>query len=182
VGLVVVTGLPGCGKTTLGRALAAELRLPFFDKDDILETLFDHVPVEQPADRQRLSRASDAVLETVARASGGAVLASLWRREALSETSGTPTAWLRERETDDVVEVHCVCPPDVAARRFTERRRHPSHLDATRTGDALLTQLQALSSLGPWGLGRLVQVATSGPVDVVATASLVRAELDAAAR
>lgn len=182
MGLVVVTGLPGSGKTTLGRALAIELGLPFFDKDDILETLFDHLPVEQPADRQRLSRASDAVLETVALASGGAVLASFWRREELSSTSGTPTGWLRERERGSVLEVHCVCAPEVAARRFTERRRHPSHLDETRTGDALPAQLESLSALGPWDLGPLVQVDTSGPVDVVATASLVRTELDAAAR
>jgi glucokinase len=177
-----MTGVPGCGKSTLGRSLAIELGLPFFDKDDILETLFDHLPVEQPADRQRLSRASDAVLETVALASGGAVVASFWRREELSTTSGTSTGWLRGRTPGSVVEVHCVCPPEVAARRFAERRRHPGHLDETRTREALLAQLETLSPLGPWDLGPLVQVDTRDPVDVAAAASLVRAELDVTAR
>lgn len=36
---VVVTGLMGVGKSTLGRALAAELDLPYVDSDDDIERL-----------------------------------------------------------------------------------------------------------------------------------------------
>jgi shikimate kinase len=39
--LVVVSGLPGSGKTTLGRRLAQALNLPLIDKDDILDRLFE---------------------------------------------------------------------------------------------------------------------------------------------
>jgi gluconate kinase len=38
---VVISGLPGSGKTTLGRGLASALQLPFIDKDDILNRLFE---------------------------------------------------------------------------------------------------------------------------------------------
>jgi dephospho-CoA kinase len=38
---VVVSGLPGSGKTTLGRRLAPALDLPLIDKDDILNRLFE---------------------------------------------------------------------------------------------------------------------------------------------
>ena len=34
---VVISGLPGSGKTTLARRLAQALNLPLIDKDDILE-------------------------------------------------------------------------------------------------------------------------------------------------
>jgi shikimate kinase len=34
---VGLSGLPGSGKSTLARPLALGLRLPLFDKDDILE-------------------------------------------------------------------------------------------------------------------------------------------------
>ena len=37
---VVVTGAPGSGKTTLGRLLSAELRLPFLARDDVRGGLF----------------------------------------------------------------------------------------------------------------------------------------------
>ena len=174
--VVVMTGLPGSGKTTLGRALAAELGLPFLDKDDILETLFAQFPVDGPQDRQRLSRASDAVLESVATGIGSAVLASFWRREELSRTSGTPTAWLRDLP-GSLVEVQCVCPPDVAARRFVERQRHLSHLDADRSVDDLAAQLSQLDALGPWGLGALLTVDTGASYDVVEVAGRVRSLL-----
>ena len=39
--LLVVTGLPCTGKTTLGKYLASQLKLPFIHKDGIKETLFD---------------------------------------------------------------------------------------------------------------------------------------------
>jgi hypothetical protein len=38
---VVISGLPGSGKTTLGRRLAPILNLPLIDKDDILNRLFE---------------------------------------------------------------------------------------------------------------------------------------------
>ena len=38
---VVVSGLPGSGKSTLPQQLAAALKLVLLDKDDILERLFD---------------------------------------------------------------------------------------------------------------------------------------------
>ena len=38
---IVVSGLPGSGKTTVARTLASLLDLPVFDKDEILEQLFD---------------------------------------------------------------------------------------------------------------------------------------------
>lgn len=34
---IVLVGLPGCGKSTVGRLLARRLRLPFFDSDQLIE-------------------------------------------------------------------------------------------------------------------------------------------------
>lgn len=36
-GPIVLVGLPGCGKSTVGRLLARRLRLPFFDSDELIE-------------------------------------------------------------------------------------------------------------------------------------------------
>lgn len=158
---VVVSGLPGSGKTTLGRRLAAGLGLAMLDKDDILDALLDSLGAPGVDARQRLSRAADAVLQTVATASPGGVLSSFWRREQLSSTSGTPWAWLRQLSGARLIEVHCQCPPHVAADRFLARQRHPGHHDQRHSRDELLTQFEILAAQGPLGIGRLITVSTA---------------------
>src|SRR6266705_740750 len=39
--IILILGLPGVGKTTLGKKIASELNLPFVSKDDIKVMLFD---------------------------------------------------------------------------------------------------------------------------------------------
>ena len=34
---IVLIGMPGCGKTTLGKLLAAKLKMEFYDADNVLE-------------------------------------------------------------------------------------------------------------------------------------------------
>src|SRR2546429_9180559 len=41
--LVLVKGLPGCGKTTIGRALSERLGWTLIDKDDIMDVLEPYV-------------------------------------------------------------------------------------------------------------------------------------------
>lgn len=133
---VVVSGLPGSGKTTLARPLSVALGLPLLDKDDLLETLLTSLGADSPHERGRLSRASDALMQRVAEGAAGAVLSSFWRRESLSLTSGTPTAWLRN--LPGLVEVYCECPPREAADRFHARARHAGHFDhGTSFADSL---------------------------------------------
>lgn len=34
---IVLIGMPGCGKSTLGKLLAQHLKRPFYDADNVLE-------------------------------------------------------------------------------------------------------------------------------------------------
>lgn len=157
---VVVSGLPGSGKTTLGRRLAPALNLPVLDKDDILNRLFESKGIGDASWRRALSRESDLILEQQAMDSSGAVLVSFWRLPGMPSDSGTPTAWLRSA-SHHLVNVHCVCEPDVAASRFVSRRRHPGHLDGESYQVEVVASLRTLASLAPLDIGERIEVDTS---------------------
>src|SRR5215831_11909617 len=60
--VIVVTGLPGVGKSTLARELAGRYRMPMLAKDFIKEPLLDVLGAQDAAASRRLSDASFAAL------------------------------------------------------------------------------------------------------------------------
>ena len=169
---VVVSGLPGSGKTTLGRQLASLLHLPLIDKDDILEHLYETRGIGNAEWRRALSREGDAILQHDATASNGAVLASFWRVPGMADDSGTPCDWLTSLSAT-IVHLHCVCDPDVAAQRFTSRTRHPGHLDASRSAGDVAASILALASLPLPEFGPRIDVDTSGVFDAPKLARMI---------
>lgn len=172
---VVISGLPGSGKTTLARRLAPALNLPLIDKDDILEGLFESKGVGDRARRRTLSRESDAIFRREAMHSNGAILVSFWRLPGMPSSSGTPSDWL-QTALHDVVTVHCTCEPEIAASRFLQRRRHPGHLDGELGFAEVLASLQELARLTPICIGQRIDVDTSSEPQVM---DVVRAIRDA---
>jgi hypothetical protein len=157
---VVISGLPGSGKTTVARALAPLLGLPILDKVEILEGLLQTGGAGDDERRRRLSRESDAILETAASSSDGAVITSFWHAPGMPSNSGTPTAWLGALP-GLVVNLHCDCPAYVSADRFMQRQRHPGHGDRMKTAAEVLASLQALAPASPLGIGEAIVVDTT---------------------
>jgi len=161
---VVVSGLPASGKSTLAQRMAPLLGLPVFDKDTILENLFESKGTGDVAWRRSLSRVSDSILRSEAMASGGAVLVSHWRLPGMPPDSGTPTDWL-SRLSSHVVNIHCECDAEVAADRFMRRERHPGHLDSERSRSEILDSIRSVACLGRLGIVPRVDVDTSQTPD-----------------
>ena len=158
---VVVSGLPGAGKTTLGRPLAAALDVPLLAKDTVKEALFDGLGTGDRAWSQRLGAASMEIVFALAAEAPRAVLESFWRRpQALERLRGLG---------HPLLEVHCACPAEVATARYHGRVRHPGH---DGVGDDEIAGWAA--EAGPLGLGPVLEVDTTGPVDVDAVAGWVR--------
>jgi hypothetical protein len=66
-----------------------------------------------------------------------------------------------------MVEVHCACPAEVAHDRYNARSRHEVHSGAL--------PLSAMDKYDrPVGIGPLITVDTTGPVDVASVAAEVR--------
>ena len=66
------------------------------------------------------------------------------------------------------VEVHCACPPELAVRRYNTRVTHPVHVVKT-------LPLEAMAEYDrPMGIGALITVDTTIPVDLRAVAAAIR--------
>src|ERR1700722_3656996 len=163
--LVYVSGAPGAGKTSLAGPLAAELGYALITKDTIKETLHDALgaPDADLAWSRRLGGAAMELLWTLAARAPDVVIEANFRpysdyeRGRLLGLGGRP------------VEVHCSCPAELASARYNARPTHPVHVIKSLPASAMAEYDR------PVGVGGLVMVDTTGPVDVTAVAARVRA-------
>jgi len=162
--IIVVTGLPASGKTTLARLLGVELGFVVIDKDDFLETLLGSVQEFNAEFRFRCSRDADKQFEEAARAAGDVILVSHWQGPNEHRESGTPSAWLRE--FDSVVEIVCHCSVATALERFKNRNRHAGHGDNRSDLSVLQRWFEEDSLRIPLGIGSLITVNTEAIVDI----------------
>ncbi|MDN5767007.1 MAG: ATP-binding protein [Humibacillus sp.] len=174
--VVLVSGAPGAGKTTLAGQLSLALGLPLIAKDVIKERLVATLPPPPPSDHDPL---------TWSRLVGGAAMDVLWVLAnqpvtVMIEANFRPRSSIeRERLTAlqcPVIEVHCWCPPTLAAERYARRARSGARDPRTHVVTALTDEMLAEFDT-PMGLGELVTVDTSGPVDIGRVAGQVRALL-----
>jgi predicted kinase len=162
---VLVGGWPGAGKTTIARALAAELRIAFLSKDEVKEALMDSLGAPTSVEEsRRLGRAAVAAVLRAARGCPAAVIDSTWYPYSLELVRELPGPF---------VEVRCLVGVDVARDRYRSRRRDERHLDSWRGEDELWGE-----DVPPLGVGPLLDVDTSEPVDVILLARRIRTLLE----
>lgn len=129
--MVLLSGAPASGKTTLGRKLAAELGLIRFCKDELREVIGDWLPPKTHEDSKAIGGAAYALcirLAAEALERGHDVLVEA----AFSRGSGEAlVAPLVERSR--ALLIHLSAPLELTDKRFRERfargERHPAHMD-----------------------------------------------------
>jgi predicted kinase len=133
--VILVNGLPGSGKTTLGRPLARRLRLPLLSKDVIKEAHAEVFGAQPPDDRPQRdwnrmfgAAANSAMWCLLADSACGAVLESTW---PAGETWELVQSGLEFAQVARPLQIWCEVPLALARQRYTLRHpsRHPVHGD-----------------------------------------------------
>jgi predicted kinase len=170
--VVVVTGMPAAGKTTIAEALSRDLGLPLVSRDKIKERLYDTLGVGDLEWSGRLGGAAFALLFDCARlmieSEHSVMLEANFFRGTEQEFSALPS--------HRAIQIHCEAPLDVLIARYAGRPRHQGHHDAEK-----LKELPARFQSGahePLDLpGDLIAVDTSHRVDLDAIVKQIRRQL-----
>ena len=140
--VLIVSGAPATGKTTLGKQIASEFALPFLSRDGIKESLYDTIGAGDRDRSRQLGVASIQLLfyflERLLAAGQGLVVESNFY-----DRYDTPRfEALLARYAARVVQIHCTAEAPVIIARYRQRastsERHPGHL-----GTAVLPELRA---------------------------------------
>jgi predicted kinase len=137
--LIIITGLPATGKTSLGKKLATELNLPFISKDEIKELLFESLGYTDLAWSKKIGSTSYDLLYYFAE--------SLLKnnQSLIIETNFDPKFAnqkiidLKNKYNFEPMQIRCFTEGKILLERFTKRaqssERHPGHFDAENLAD-----------------------------------------------
>lgn len=169
--ILLVSGSPASGKSTLARGLAQIFSYPLISKDTIKESLFDSLGahlsnLDAPELSRLLSRAAMDLLWSLAPGCPQLILEANFRPASAHERARLTALEGRK------LEIYCHCTPEEAERRFRERAtrtdHHPAHSMKTLSAE-LLKEFDR-----PMGLCPVIDVDTGFPVDPVEVAAGIR--------
>lgn len=162
--IIIVTGKPATGKSTLANWLSKELKLPLVSKDLIREILFERLGWKDRPWAQLLGRASVDMMfyfaETELETGNSIILDNSFN----PDMSNSRFQELKARHKADSIQVVCNSDRETLFGRFKTRakndNRHPGHGD----GDVLDKLYENLANEDPLILdigGKIIEVDTT---------------------
>jgi predicted kinase len=168
--LVVVTGPPASGKSTIARMLAGELKLPIVTKDVIKERLYETFGSGDDVEA-RVEAAALAILFSVVASNLAAGMSVLAEGNFDARSDVEPFRELGERFDAQIVQVHLDRETERIVESFVRRaesgRRHPGHGDEPADAEEVREKVES----GFWAplkiRGTLIDADADGDVGAV---------------
>jgi predicted kinase len=124
--IVIVSGLPATGKTTLAKKIGEKFKLPVFTKDDVKVLIADGINAKNPSVKG-LGSTSNSILFYIAVhcLENGYSLIIEGNFKDTKQTKEFIT--YLKKANKRVCEIHCVAEYQLRFKRYNSRERHPIH-------------------------------------------------------
>lgn len=183
--VVIVTGPAGAGKTVLGKRLSRELGLPFINKDEFKEILFDTLGLDNRGWFEPLEAASMEMLFHVLEAQLEVGQSVVVEAAFIPQNHTARFLALQREHNFAPVQILCDAHEEILFQRFVERiesgERHPGHADHL-TSYGQFTALRREREYGALDIGGLFLGVDTTDFEAVNVKELVQTvrELDEA--
>jgi predicted kinase len=131
--LLIITGHPGSGKTTLAHRLAADFKLPLIYKDGIKERLFDDMGWSDREWSRKLGRATYTLLYYFVEVQFAAGVSCIVESNFWPEFANAEFGAMQQKYGFRPFQIQCFADGETLLRRFKERaesdQRHPGHVE-----------------------------------------------------
>lgn len=147
--LIIFTGLPGTGKTTMSQKIAATLNLPLIGKDVIKEILFDEIGGDDSVLLGKLAQAAIRIMDYTIEQQLGTGQSFMVESNFMPQYANKKFHNWQIAYGYKTIQVVCKTDLDVLAERYHRRsltNRHPGHQDIGTVGSHRTTLMRRIEN------------------------------------
>lgn len=147
--LVIVSGLPGVGKTTLAKKISDEFNLPIVSMDAIKEKMWDTMGYE--FELGFVDKIGKTVFELVYHDLNGFLskgVSLVVEANFSPEINNERINELKVKYGTRLLQIYCDCEAETLRKRFKERMKKDSYHKGHKYGISLYGESEVLSRLG----------------------------------
>lgn len=166
--VIIITGYPGAGKTTLGKRLSERFCIPFIGKDEIKEILFDSLGWSDTEWSMKLGSASYDLMfyfaKKIIESNKPFILETYFSKISEKEINN-----LEKESNICPIQIVCSASPEIIIARVKNRvetgERHPGHVDHTRYDELIDKVKEKYEPLDISGSSMIVDTSNFDKID-----------------